>query len=131
MNFRIVRDAKVTSGPTMGRLLMGGSTVQTLELPWLDNHANLSCIPEGTYGVVIAYSNRYDRLMPRLLDVPAREGVLVHAGNTSHDTKGCVLVGMARSGGALTYSKVAFNLFFDWLGKASRDGPVNVEVSYA
>jgi hypothetical protein len=130
MNFKVVRDRKDTASPISGRLLMGDSSVFTLELPWLDNQTNLSCIPEGVYKTVLAWSNRYQKIMPRLLNVPDRDGILVHAGNTIHDTHGCILVGMGRKPGGLTYSRVAFNLFFDWLGRASREGDVFAEVSH-
>ena len=35
--------------------------------------------------------------MPRVIDVPGFEGILVHAGNYQENTQGCILVGMQRS----------------------------------
>lgn len=111
---------------------MGSQSMFTLELPWQDNQPDLSCIPEGTYRTVLAFSNRYGKIMPRLLDVPDRDGILIHPGNTPHDTEGCILVGMSQKpDGTLMNSRVAFKLFFDWLGVASRYGDVECEVSYA
>lgn len=74
--------------------------VWSLERPLLDNKTNISCIPEGTYKVR-QYQSRKFGLTWRLEDVPGRTDILIHAGNTITDSKGCILVG--RSAG--TYSK--------------------------
>jgi hypothetical protein len=132
MKFQIVRGAREPEKPTVGRLLMGSQSVFTLELPWRDNQPNLSCVPEGTYRTVLAFSNRYGKIMPRLLNIPGRDGILIHPGNTPHDTLGCILVGTSqRSNGVLSNSRVAFKLFFEWLGMACRYGDVFCEVTYA
>jgi hypothetical protein len=132
MNFRIIRDSRETERATMGQLFMEDLNLLTLELPWKDNKQGESCIPEGTYKVVLAWSNRFRRLMPRLLNVPGREGILIHSGNTPFDTEGCILVGMSRlQDGSLFGSGRAFGFFFNQLGLSFRDGDVNVEVSYA
>ncbi len=65
--------------------------------------AGETAIPYGTYEVTLqvqsprfkdkaqyAFCNGY---LPRLLDVPDFEGVLIHIGNSAKDTDGCILVG--------------------------------------
>ena len=52
-----------------------------------------TCIPFGTYKVVVTMSNRFKKPLPLLVDVPHFEGIRIHAGNDSVDTHGCLLVG--------------------------------------
>ena len=77
-----------------------------------------TCIPFGTYKVIINMSPKYKRLMPRLLDVPHFDGILIHNGNTEQDSAGCVIVGQ-RSGQKVINSRDTFNKLFNRLKKYS------------
>jgi len=52
-----------------------------------------TAIPFGTYKVIVNRSPKFKRDLPRLLDVPHFEGILIHRGNTAKDSAGCILVG--------------------------------------
>ena len=52
-----------------------------------------TAIPAGTYKVIVNMSPAKGRLLPRLLDVPGFEGILIHRGNTAADSSGCIIVG--------------------------------------
>jgi hypothetical protein len=71
-----------------------------------------TAIPKGTYKVIINQSNRFKRLMPLLLNVPNFEGVRIHAGNTNHDTEGCILVGQSRNKNYIGQSRKAYEKLF-------------------
>lgn len=80
---------------TIGALFIDGvEFCKTLELQWLDNARNKSCIPEGKYKVVkrLAHAKRnYNHF--HVVDVPNRSFILIHTGNYSRQILGCILVG--------------------------------------
>ena len=43
--------------------------------------------------ITVNRSPRFGRDLPRLLNVPHFDGILIHRGNTGKDTSGCILVG--------------------------------------
>lgn len=60
---------------------------------------NETAIPSGTYKVIMSISQKFKRILPRLLDVPMFEGILIHRGNTVKDTSGCILIGENKAKG--------------------------------
>ena len=74
-----------------------------------------TCIPTGTYVLVIDWSNRFQRRLPHLLDVPGFEGIRIHPGNTDKDTKGCILPGLQKYEDSVGHSVIAFDHIFGQL----------------
>ena len=109
-----------TANSTIGELTIDGIwecyTLEDIERP-VKIKAE-TAISRGTYKIIINQSNRFKRLLPLLLDVPNFEGVRIHAGNTNHDTEGCILVGRTRSKDFIGQSKKAFESLFIKMQKA-------------
>lgn len=108
-DYRIIRSESAEVG-TRGVLVdsAGNHICFTLELPWKNNERNVSCIPKGTYGVVRHNGAKYKNVW-RLLDVPNRSGILIHAGNTKADIQGCILVGLKEYKDGVLDSRLAIS----------------------
>lgn len=91
-----------------------------------------TAIPTGTYKVTLAVVspkfNKYKQYkfcngkLPRLLDVPGFNGILIHIGNTEADTDGCLLVGKNNVVGKVTESTVTFKALYAKMQEAVENG---------
>ena len=54
-----------------------------------------TAIPAGRYRVIVTFSQRFQRELPLLVDVPNFTAIRIHAGNRAENTEGCILVGQA------------------------------------
>mgnify|MGYP003623304152 FL=1 len=93
--------------------------------------SKITAIPTGTYNVVLnvvspKYSTREPYksycngwCVPRLLNVPGYEGILIHIGNYPKDTDGCILVGENKKAGAVINSTDTFKKVYDALQAAT------------
>lgn len=107
------------NGATIGLLrIMGIAPLWTLEEPWRANQKGNSCIPVGSYSC-IPHGWAKDTTVSKketweLVDVPDRNAVLIHIGNTVADTEGCILVGLgvniSGDKAAITSSQDAINI---------------------
>lgn len=113
---------------TIGKLFVDGDylcdTLEDKHRPDGEKVYGETCIPEGTYRVILNYSNRFKRIMPLLLDVPMFEGIRIHSGNTDADTSGCLLVGENKIVGKLINSRSAFNNLMNLL-----EGETNIKIT--
>ena len=91
----------------------------TMELPWINNEKNISCIPKGGYAVTPYTSNKYPNVYQINL-VPNRGYILIHTGNMISDTEGCVLIGKCfgelNNEVAVLDSRIAMNELKDMIG---------------
>lgn len=93
-----------TSTETVGVLIFNNKVLcNTLELPWRDNERRVSCIPAGSY-ICQKYSGTRHKNCFWVDAVPNRTDILIHEGNTTANTAGCILVGELRDSVILTKS---------------------------
>lgn len=52
-----------------------------------------TCIPRGRYEIIIRWSPRFKKHLIALTGVECFEGILIHSGNNSEDTDGCLITG--------------------------------------
>ncbi|OCG48061.1 hypothetical protein A9G35_02190 [Gilliamella sp. Choc5-1] len=110
---------KTSEHSTFGKLqLPSGTVLSTLELPWKDNQRQISCIPAPIYQCDIVNSPKFGRVY-QVKDVPNRSHILIHAGNWTKDTQGCILVGMSNNDTQLFESRKALNLLMNELNGQS------------
>lgn len=84
---------------------------KTLELPNLDNQRQISCIPIGDYYIVPHKSPKFGDCV-KVSDVIGRSDILIHTGNTTADTTGCILVGKdIDENNFLSASRITMNEF--------------------
>lgn len=87
-----------------------------------------TAIPYGTYEIKWTYSPRFKKYTPQLMNVPSFEGIRIHAGNTSADTEGCILLGENKQVGKVINSRATINKFYPLIKKACSNGKVTIEI---
>lgn len=130
---------------TIGRLTINGTYVcDTLEPAdrGLDSKMSLprlqqlkipgtTAIPTGRYRLTLsvisprfATQTVYRKIggrLPRLMNVPAFAGILMHIGNYPHETKGCILLGENTVRGAVMNSRRAFDALYKMLDASNEE----------
>lgn len=82
-----------------------------------------TAIPAGLYEVSMGFVSPkfatrswawpYGGIVPRLLDVPGFDGILIHPGNTQADTMGCILPGRNNVKGRVNESTITYLRLMD------------------
>ena len=76
---------------TNGTLFSSGKYLcHTIELPWINNTRNISCIPEGRYEIQPRFSKKFKHHLI-LKNVVNRSFILMHPANdVKRDLEGCI-----------------------------------------
>lgn len=101
-----------------------------------------TAIPIGTYDLTLKVKspkfsdfNRYkwakvcDGYIPRLLNVPGFDGILIHVANTAEDVLGCIAVGENKVKGQVINSTNTFNKLIKILNEHKNDS-ITIEIKY-
>lgn len=96
-----------------------------------------TAIPTGTYKVAMdvvspKFKNRswakpYGGKIPRLLNVPGFEGILIHPGNKPEESLGCLFPGENKVKGQVINSTAAFNKIMGKLLSAEGEITITIE----
>lgn len=92
-----------------------------------------TAIPTGTYDIRMdIQSTRFSKKafywnlcrgkLPRIMNVPGFDGVLIHVGNKPADTEGCILVGKNSAVGQVLDSTNTFKSLYSKLNEAYKKG---------
>lgn len=144
MNLTLKRIAR-KSGYTIGHLYVNGKyfsdtledvdrgldSSMSLDVLKRKKLAHITAIPTGKYPVTmdvisprLSRSKFYKQFgggrVPRLLNVPAYEGILIHCGNTAKDTDGCILVGKNSKVGMVLDSRITYSNLYPLLEAAAK-----------
>lgn len=144
MELKLNRIAR-KNGYTIGRLSINGkyfsdtledsdrglSSSMSLDVLKKKKLPHITAIPTGKYQITMdVISPRFSKSkfyqqfgegrVPRLLNVPAYQGVLIHCGNTAKDTDGCILVGKNAKVGMVLDSKQTYTNLYPLLEAAAK-----------
>ena len=99
-----------------------------------------TAIPAGKYKVCMdtvsprfknrAWAKPYGGIVPRLVDVPGFEGILIHPLNTADETDGCIGVGLNKQKGKILDSVKTYRTLMDFhlIPAANRGEEIWIEI---
>ena len=138
MRLQLIRELK-TDKLTSGSLYIDGyfecytleDTVRDLGVNCEGKHKDETAIPTGTYSLILSFSNRFQKYMPEILNVPCFTGVRMHSGNRPDDSSGCVLLGTNKTKEGLITggtSRPAFENLMRKLRVAEKKEKITIEI---
>lgn len=101
----------LTADSTIGELYVDGAfecyVLEDVYRGGLPKVSKQTAIPVGEYVVKKTFSERFQRMMYLVMDVPGFSGIRIHSGNTAADTEGCLLVGTTKGQDQVLQSRSA------------------------
>ena len=131
MTLTLIRES-CSPARAIGRLAVDGIfQAFTLEPPRRAENPLIAhpAIPAGEYPITIAYSPRFQQMVPHVGSVPGRQNIEIHVGNTAVDTHGCILVGEQKTDSGILHSRDALHKLMVVLAQTlSKGGKVMLEI---
>lgn len=119
------------SSYTIGNIFLEGRLFcNSLEPPVSGD--GIVAIPPGLYEIDVtivspkykerSWAKKYGGVVPTIKDVPGRDRILIHPGNTVADTLGCICPGLNREKGKVLESVKNYDVIMQSLLKAHAEG---------
>jgi hypothetical protein len=89
----------------------------------------VTCIPRGIYNLILSFSNRFQKYLPEILNVPQFEGIRIHNGNVASSSEGCILLGNTKSKDFVGNSVVTLNKFLAEIKAVEKKEKVVIKIS--
>ena len=119
MELTINRKIKQTND-TIGEFLASGNKMSDcleLPMPTDGNYTHGFCIQPGRYKVQLVASPALQKVVPQLVNVPGRQYIEIHWGNSDKDTHGCILTGDYVKEDWVAHSVDEFSILMDILNR--------------
>lgn len=117
--------------PSISNPLPGFTIGQTLELPYRNELTEISCIKPGTYRGFVREDKTSDGRNPgwRIQLAETKQlAIQIHKGNELEDTRGCILLGVAKSGACSVASSAVAMARLKELHGSSNQRPIVLSV---
>jgi hypothetical protein len=88
----------------------------------------LTAIPRGKYTLVNSFSNRFQKYLPEILNVPGFAGIRIHPGNKAEDSEGCILVGTTKGVDFIGNSRNAFASLHSKIKAVEKKEKITIEI---
>lgn len=120
----------ITDQSTIGDLSLDGVfQCYTLELSCRKQDGKKTCIPSGTYEVLMQWSTRFQMNTPHLQNVPGCTFIEIHPGNSAKDTEGCILLGQTQDIDWVGASRAAYKELIPKIEDRLTRGKLFIEIT--
>jgi hypothetical protein len=129
MDIQVIRKV-FTDKSTIGDMYVDGNfECYTLEDATTPRSSGSRGIPAGSYEVVVSFSERFQRPLPLVINVPNFNSVRIHAETAGRDGNGCILVGKTKGRDLVEASKAVFEVLFDKIQNALNQSKIFIHIT--